>query len=185
MIDVDFVTEYEINRYTMAIFPVKKDGKLYSKVLEVDRSIYVSLSPFRIVENSCSYYGVPFVGRKDGARLVAGFTRKSPITIDQINDLYFFPTVSPKNDECCWISLHYVLNMSATPLSTTYVEFSNKEEVEVPISFSSFETQLHRTAFLRTKMLHRVNGPTTTNGLDYHDLVAAPPPRFSYRPKKR
>ncbi|WP_078381512.1 competence protein ComK [Sutcliffiella halmapala] len=180
MNDVNFVTEYEINRYTMAILSVEKGGKLYSKVLEVEGELFVDLTPLMIVENSCSYYGSNYEGRKQGSRMVAGLTHKPPIAIDPMSDLYFFPTSSPKNDECNWISLHHVLESHPTTISNTYVKFMNKEEVELPLSPQSFEKQMQRASFLRTRLYQRVNGHVI--GLEHRDSRIAPP-GASYRSK--
>ncbi|MBM7694012.1 competence transcription factor ComK [Peribacillus deserti] len=36
------------------------------------------------------------------------------------------------------------------------VTFRNKKQITIPISFSSFESQMFRTAMLRTKLIQRI-----------------------------
>jgi competence protein ComK len=165
----------------MAILPVEKDGKVYAKVLEIKGELYVDLTPLMILESSCNYYGSSFEGRKQGTKGVSGITHKPPIAIDPMSDLYFFPTTSPKRIECIWVSLHHVLDSKPTSIANTLVTFTNKDEMEFPISPSSFETQMYRTSYLRTKLLQRVNGHGSVS--EFREIVAAPP-GVSYRSTK-
>ncbi len=141
----------------MAIIPMESEGRIYSKVLELKGVLYVDLTPLMILENSCSYYGASLEGRRQGTKVISSITHKPPIAIDPMSDLYFFPTTSPKRSECIWISLHHVLDYNSTSISNTLVIFTNKQEMEFPISPSSFKTQILRTSYFRTKLLQRIN----------------------------
>lgn len=147
----------------MAIFPFQTEGQLYAKVLEEEREIYVALSPIRIIENSCKFYCSSFEGRKQGTKTVTGFTHKPPIVIDQINDIFFFPTASPNNENCIWVSLHYSYEYKSTPSGNTYLMFPNNSTVEFPVSKASFETQVYRTSFVRSKLQQRVSRNRNNN----------------------
>ncbi|MCM3616952.1 competence protein ComK [Sutcliffiella horikoshii] len=146
---VDLSLDYEINGFTMAIIPVKMEGNLYSKVLEEDREVYVALSPIKIMEDSCNFYGSSFEGRKQGTKGISGYTHKPPIVVDPMNDIFFFPTASPTNENCIWISLHYAYEYKKTPSANTKVTFPNNTIVEFPISKTSYEAQVHRTSLFR------------------------------------
>ncbi len=53
---LSFLTEYEINPYTMAILPKEYGSKLYSEILEVeDRSICHHLNPLHLLKRAVSF----------------------------------------------------------------------------------------------------------------------------------
>ncbi|MEA3322267.1 MAG: competence protein ComK [Bacillota bacterium] len=155
--NVDMSCDYEINGFTMAIIPFEIEGNLYSKVLEEEGEIYVSLPPIKIIEDSCNFYGSSFEGRKQGTKGISGYTHKPPIVIDPMNDIFFFPTASPTNDNCIWISLHYAYEYKHSASGNTKVMFPNNIMVEFPISKTSYEAQVHRTSLFRAKLQQRVN----------------------------
>ncbi len=169
--NVELSSDYEINGFTMAIIPVEMEGNLYSKVLEEEGEIYVSLPPIKIIEDSCNFYGSSFEGRKQGTKGISGYTHKPPIVIDPMNDIFFFPTASPTNDSCIWISLHYAYEYNKTPTANTKVMFPNNTIVEFPISKTSYEAQIHRTSLFRAKLQQRVNRKRSNSN---RSLVATP-----------
>lgn len=169
--NVELSSDYEINGFTMAIIPVEMEGNLYSKVLEEEGEIYVSLPPIKIIEDSCNFYGSSFEGRKQGTKGISGYTHKPPIVIDPMNDIFFFPTASPTNDSCIWISLHYAYEYNMTPTANTKVMFPNNTIVEFPISKTSYEAQIHRTSLFRAKLQQRVNRKRSNSN---RGLVATP-----------
>ena len=70
--------EYEINSDTLAIIPYQK-GK--SKILELNDEYIVNLTPYQVIENSCSYYGSSLNGRMNGARSILGSVYKIPVMV--------------------------------------------------------------------------------------------------------
>ena len=61
--------EYEINSETLAIIPLQK-GK--SKILELNDEYEIDLTPYKIMENSCNYYGSSLTGRMEGSKSILG-----------------------------------------------------------------------------------------------------------------
>jgi competence protein ComK len=148
--------EYEVNRVTTAVLPTIYNKKLCARVLEIKQEYVVSMSPTDIIEKSCRYYGSTLDGRTKGTQAVTGITHKAPIAIDPYNMIYFFPTHSPKQSECAWISHRYVENHGKINNTKINVTFINKKTIQLPISNSTFENQLYRTAHLRVKLLQRL-----------------------------
>ncbi|WP_442599110.1 competence protein ComK [Neobacillus sp. D3-1R] len=151
------IEEYEINPCTMLIIPVLYGSKTYSKIYELEDEILSPFKPFEIIKTSCEFFGSSYEGRKEGCRKLTGITHKAPIAIDPTNSIYFFPTTSPSQPECIWISHEHVLQYRQTSPNHTNVIFRNKETFEVPISTRSFNNQVIRTAHLRTKLNQRMN----------------------------
>ncbi|SFA79665.1 MULTISPECIES: competence protein ComK [unclassified Bacillus (in: firmicutes)] len=151
------IEEYEINPFTMFIRPVTYGSKIYSEIVEVQDEFLSPFKPLDIIENSCEYFGATFKGKKEGSTLLTGVTHKVPIVIDSMNHLYFFPTTSPNRPDCIWIAHDHVISHQRHNPTETLVVFQNKKSYIFPISYNSFENQLMRTAFLRTKMLQRID----------------------------
>jgi competence protein ComK len=158
-----FIREYEVNRYTMAVLPERKDEHFFSRVMEVDGEYIVAMKPIEIIERSCKFFGSSLQGRREGTKELMGITHKAPIVIDPSNVIYLFPTVSPNRPQCAWISHAYVLHHQSAGFEKTLVTFTNKQTVELPVSEGSFENQLYRTAQLRTIISSRVEASRERN----------------------
>ncbi|MFY0760241.1 competence protein ComK [Metabacillus dongyingensis] len=61
----EYLDNYIANRFTMAILPEVHKGRLYSRVIEVEKELFVKLSPQDIVNRSCSYFGSSYEGLED------------------------------------------------------------------------------------------------------------------------
>ncbi|MGM9924017.1 MAG: competence protein ComK [Bacillus sp. (in: firmicutes)] len=153
---IEVVEEYEVTPYTLLVKPIEVEGMLYSQVVEVYEEFMVSMKPLSIIKASCEYFGSSYEGRREGTRHLTGYTHKAPIVIDQSSSVFFFPTTSPARDHCVWIAHNHIDKFIKNSHSETVVVFRNKQKVQVPISYSAFETQVARTAILKTKLDQRI-----------------------------
>jgi competence protein ComK len=150
------IEEYEVNPYTMFIKPLVYGSKMYSQIVEIEDEFTSPFKPIEIIKKSCEYFSSSYEGRKNGTKQLIGITHKVPVAIDPSNFIYFFPTTSPNRSECIWVSHEHVLNYRRLAANQTEVTFQNKQSFIFPISYSSFENQLLRTALLRTKLMQRI-----------------------------
>lgn len=150
------LNHFVVSRYTMAILPYLLNNDLYAKVVEEDGEYIVKQTPLDIIRHSCDYYGCSFQGRKEGTKAVIGITHKAPIAIEPSNEIYFFPTASPKDSCCVWLSHMHVYRYEPAKYERTVVYFRNGKSVVLDVSCKSFINQLHRTAQLRTKLSERM-----------------------------
>ncbi|MCH1626855.1 competence protein ComK [Fredinandcohnia quinoae] len=155
--NVSYLKEYEINRYTMAILPVMIGNDLFSRIIEVEDEFIVAMKPIEIVDRSCRYYGSSLKGRREGTKEMMGITHKAPIIIEASNKIYFFPTASPRIPRCAWLSHIYILDKNYAGHEKTNVIFTTKKSIQINVSLGSFESQLYRTAQLRTVMSNRMD----------------------------
>jgi competence protein ComK len=150
------IEEYEVNPFTMLIKPIAYGSKIYSQIVEVDDEFLSPFKPLDIIKNSCEYYGCDYEGRRNGTRQLVGYAHKIPIAIDPTNRIFFFPTASPDRQECIWISHEHVENHDRINLQETIILFKNKQSFKIPVSCRSIITQMERTAYLRTKLMQRI-----------------------------
>ncbi|MBS4177440.1 competence protein ComK [Lederbergia citrea] len=150
------VEEYEINPLTMMIKPLVDGKKTYSDIYEFEEKYLSQDKPIQIIKRSCDYFGCSFDGRREGTRKLINITHKVPIIVDPHTSIYLFPTTSPFNPDCIWISHDFVEDYHKSGPYSTIVQFQNNEKYEIPISFSSFGGQLSRAAMLRVKFQQNI-----------------------------
>ncbi|MFS0782944.1 competence protein ComK [Bacillus sp. 1P06AnD] len=148
--------EYEVNPYTIMLQPMIVEGKQSSHVTEVESEFAARGKPIDIIKKSCEYFGSDYEGRRRGTRHLTGYTHKAPIEIEKSFSIFMFPTSSPERDDCIWISSSHILRFSKNGPFETNVLFRNKKHICLPISFSVFESQVARTAILKSKLEQNV-----------------------------
>ncbi|WP_117170848.1 competence protein ComK [Paraliobacillus sediminis] len=151
--------DYEINPVTIAIVAEKMNGAYVSKVIEIseDGTYYVKGSPGKLIDAACKYFGSSLKGRQEGARTVCGIKHKVPISIDPSSGMYFFPTSSPQNPYCSWISHTHVDRIRKAPGRGTEFIFKNGMNLILEVSYGSMINQLQRTAQFRYQLEKRLN----------------------------
>lgn len=136
---------YEINKDTVALIP-KDDDKTI--VYEVDKSFVINKKPLKIVEESCEYFGSSLEGRQVGTSKLIGFTHKVPVIIEESFELIFFPTLSPRNNECSWLSYSHIFKPDKFK-DKTIIELKNGKKILVDVSRSIIDNQLYRCSRLK------------------------------------
>ena len=96
------MVEYEITSNTCALIGLSENE---TEVVEKHKRFVIPMRTKDLLKLSCEFYGCTLDGRIKGSQLQLGMKYKLPIIIESTNELIFFPTVSPKEAECTWISL--------------------------------------------------------------------------------
>ena len=146
--------KYEISRGTLAIVPNSEENSL---VYEDDSRYIVNETPFKIMEESCKYFGSTYDGRKDSAKAILGAEYKVPIIVEENNNIIVFPTTSPSSADCVWISLGRIKIFEKIDSSNTKIIFDNNSEIIVPCSYRTIENQVSRASRLDLVMRNRKN----------------------------
>ena len=146
--------KYEFNKGTLAIVPNEKESSL---VYEDEERYIIDSDPYKIMEESCKYFGSSYKGRKEGARDILGAEYKVPIILEDSSNLIVFPTTSPLADDCVWISLHRLKKFEKIDVNNTKIIFDNDKEIIVPCSYRTIENQVSRASRLDLIMRKRKN----------------------------
>lgn len=146
--------KYEISRGTLAIVPNSEENSL---VYEDYSRYIVNETPFKIMEDSCKYFGSTYNGRKDSAKSILGAEYKVPIIVEENNNIIVFPTTSPSSADCVWISLGRIKYFEKIDSSNTKIVFDNNREIIVPCSYRTIENQVSRASRLDLVMRNRKN----------------------------
>lgn len=148
----------EVTTHTMAVLPRKaKSGKIGSMILENSEQYFVINPPSKVIDLACKFFGASLHGRQIGTKEVSSMTHKLPISIDPASGLYFFPTLSPTNPNCAWISHSHIKDVIGMENRCTKIVFKNETCTVVNASFGSIENQINRTAQFRFILDERIN----------------------------
>lgn len=143
---------YEINEGTLAVIPAENKK---SKILEDKGEYIVDSTPFEILDYSCRYFGSSYEGRKEGTKSILNINYKVPIIVENSRNLIFFPTNSPTSDDCMWISLKNIKQITEEDFNSTKIEFNNGITMTIPISKRTIENQILRASRLDLIMRNR------------------------------
>lgn len=145
------VENYEINSSTIAIIPVDKKK---SRVIEEDNILFINKDTTEIIDNSCRFFGSSYLGRHEGTKSMLGINYKTPIVIEESKEIIFFPTSSPRFDNCYWISLKHVEKYLKN-YNNSKIIFKNGYELDINISYGSLENQILRSTRLESLLRTR------------------------------
>lgn len=152
------LNSYEINICTLALIPLKNN---ITKVIEEQEEYLVKKRTTEIIDDSCKYFGSSYNGRHAGTKNLIGVNYKSPIVIEESNEIIFFPTSSPRFNDCCWLSLKNIEKYLKEENSTKII-FKSGKEIDIKISYGSFKNQILRSTLLESVLRNRKNFKKST-----------------------
>lgn len=136
--------KYEINEGTLAVIP---DGE-NSKILEDGKEYKVDETAYQVMDYSCKYFGSSYEGRKEGTKAILNINYKVPIIVENSRSIIFFPTNSPSDKDCYWISLRNIKSIEELEYNSTRIIFNNDVSLEIPVSKRTIENQILRASRL-------------------------------------
>ena len=142
---------YEINKSTLAIIPIDQNS---SKIYEEEDNFVIKKSVSNIINSSCKYFGSSYNGRYEGSKDLLGMSYKLPIIIEETQEIIFFPTSSPRFNNCSWISLKKINNYEKNKTGVT-INFKNGLNLEFYLSIFSLENQIFRALRLENILKDR------------------------------
>ena len=146
---------YEISKDTLAVIPI---GEKKSKIIEKDNSYIINVSPNRIMDSSCRYYGSSIGGRQKGTSSLTGISYKAPIIVQEEGNIIFFPTTSPRLKKCCWVSLNNIDSYYYDfEKKTCVIIFDNSTKLEFDMSYCVLNNQILKSHRLESIVNKRKN----------------------------
>ena len=109
-----------------------------------------------IIEESCEYFGSTYSGRHEGTKKLIGVSYKAPIIIEDLNNMIYFPTTSPRLSNCIWIALNNIQKYKGVD-GKTEILFNNNKKLKLNISYGSFDNQVLRATKLDSILRKRLN----------------------------
>ena len=147
--------KYEINEKTLALKP-KEDKTL---VLEEGNTFVADMPTNKIMEESCNYYGSSLEGRQEGASKLLNVSYKIPIIVEDVSNIIFFPTASPRKKGCIWISLNKIRDYYKENNNIVIV-FKNGKQIKVRESYHIIDSQILKATRLGCVIQERLKKNT-------------------------
>ena len=147
--------EYIINTST---YLLSQEGrkKFKTKVIEADKIFFISNKCLNIINDSCRYFGSSYLGRKEGTKSLININIKPPIIVEESRKLIFFPTASPKSNECIWISYNNLKSYKKINNITRLI-FKNDKMFDVPVTYEIIDNQVTRSMKLEKELNNKKN----------------------------
>ena len=83
-----------------------------------------------------------------------GINYKSPIVVEESNEIIFFPTSSPRVNNCYWLSLKNIKKYEPNKDKSKII-FKNEIELLINISYGSLQNQILRSTMLESVLRQR------------------------------
>ena len=144
---------YEITTKTCALIAKDKET---TEIIEEDKKFILHKPITEILNDSCEYYGSTLEGRIQGSKTILGMRYKLPIVIESSNEIVFFPTLSPTNENCSWISIKNIKDYYGVD-NNVIVRFNGDVKEMFPITYESLENQMFRATKLLLLIRSRKN----------------------------
>ena len=98
----------------------------------------------RFIDELCVKNGSTAEGRKEAFRRLTGYRQKAPVLISERMQYLMFPTLSPDNPECVWLSYSDILDITSVTESESSILFVNGTKQTIPFSARSLRKQMKR-----------------------------------------
>lgn len=147
------MNDYEISEETYAII-ANDIGK--TQIIEKSNEYYVAKDAYKVMDESCKYYGSSYKGRLEAAKELLNCSYKLPILVEESSVLIFFPIKSSLLDDCCWINLNSIKTIEKIE-NKSKITFKNGKEMIFDISKLSLENQIYRSTKLESIIFKRIN----------------------------
>ncbi len=146
---------YEVNEKTLALVPI---DDYQCQIVEEDQTYDIDKSSYKVIEHSCEYFGVSYRSRIEGSQKFIKSKYKTPIVIEESSRLVFFPISSIYKKDTLWISYNNIIDFypCKNKKRATVVRFRNGYNMEVPVSFYSFNNQYLKASRLSAVLADRI-----------------------------
>ena len=144
---------YKITENTLAIVPLSKKKTV---VYENHDYFILDKNVSSVINENCEYYGSSIDGRLKGTYAMLGFGYKAPIVMSEQDNMIFFPTSSPRLNDCSWINVNNIRSIDKNDKKTTII-FTNGEEIEIEASYNIIKNQYFKSLQLNSALKNRKN----------------------------
>lgn len=146
------MNNYEINEETYAVLS-HQIGK--TKIIEREQEYIVEQDAYKIMDESCKYYGSSYKGRIEASKDLLECSYKLPIIVEESSALIFFPIKSSLLQDCCWINVNSIKKIEKVG-NKSNITFNNGKELLLDISKLSLENQIYRSSKLESIIYKRI-----------------------------
>lgn len=152
--------KYRITRRTVAILPCYDLHKQSRVILEDGSEILTPLRPYQLLQLSCRQYSSSIEERTQLAKRLSNIKGKVPIIVDLDTYITFFPTKSPKREDCEWFAWSHISEIDVDVDGNVYIVTERGHRVPVNTSRYVLKNQIKITGELVARLqqthIHRI-----------------------------
>ncbi|MCM3743918.1 competence protein ComK [Sporosarcina luteola] len=153
----EFEPRYHLSFDTLMLQPKIDGNKVFTRVIERERTLIVPKKPIHIITGSCTFYGSSYTtAMNTSKRLFGDNKQKAPFLLANSFGIpfIFIPTLSPYSDQNVWISYHAIDFFDADGLGTS-VTLENGQKYKLDISVLTMNRQYTLAKLLERDFLKR------------------------------
>ncbi|MET3684238.1 competence protein ComK [Alkalibacillus flavidus] len=150
MQDIKKLNNYIINGDTMVIKHYE-ESVYRSWILERETAYLCIQTPEQILDESCKRKGLStYAGRKKAVADLLEKKTRLPVPIEIDLESIFLPTTLKKRERSDWIAYKYIKEIKPSPNGDFFnrVVLTNNQEVDLEISFTTFNKQMMYAGYL-------------------------------------
>lgn len=148
------IAHYKVSPGTEAMASI--DHITYRTIaFDINGIFLTTQSIHSILEEACLEGGADYKGRIKSVRQKFKYFKLTPLAIDPDNDIFAFPTSSPKNKDSVWIFDMHVHSFKQISEDIIQITFESGHTVEASISKKFFKEQMENTSLCARHMFKR------------------------------
>ena len=129
----------------------------------------LTIKPLALLETWANAYGLGSLGSYSAFKKMLKVKQKIPILIDPFHQIYFFPTLSPQLNECCWINASQVKSVKSKALDSI-VTFKDGSSLILSIGRRSLMKQVQRCQTMK-QLIQQTHFEQGYKQLNDHSLL--------------
>jgi len=147
---------YTVNENTIAFIPSYDGvGGFKTTILEIDGFKECHLNPVELVDQNLRFFGSSLKGASEGTRYILGEGNMYPVIMNLKHQLVWFPSISPKKNDCVWLALNHIKSYKQNKNQSTKIIFTNGSSLNIDVSYSAFDKRMNRAYALKFRLEYR------------------------------
>lgn len=153
---MESVTKYIINIDTASLIPHYNElGELWTIVIEKNGYLLVEMSPHAVIDFNLRYYGSSMRSAKDGVKAIIGNVNVPPVTVNEVQGIYWLSSKPILAPGCVWFSLHFIVDCLCDHKGGANVYLTNGHMIQVDVCRKKMDKQINQTYLLKSKKEER------------------------------
>lgn len=121
-------------------------------IVQSQTEILIKQKPIELIDTICNRYGLSGYGSIHAIKQTLKIHQKCPILIHPILQIYMFPTISMKDNNCIWINSKRILKLSVLDFQTL-ITFIDQSSIICNVGIRSIKKQIKRCEMMEKSIL--------------------------------
>lgn len=128
------------------------DSNNKHSIIQLNTNIHIKKKPIDIIEGICNRYGMSGYGSIQAIKQTLKIHQKCPILVHPILQIYLFPTVSMKDQNCIWINSKRIQKLINHDYQTE-IKFIDHSSILCNVGIRSIKKQINRCEMMEKSII--------------------------------